>query len=64
MGASVIDPQKFKSMQRQNWDSVAQGWRKWWKAIEENSQVVSDRLVKNAGIHQGSRVLDVATGIG
>jgi ubiquinone/menaquinone biosynthesis C-methylase UbiE len=64
MGASVIDPQKFKSMQRQNWDSVAQGWKKWWKVIEENSQVVSDRLVENGGIHQGSRVLDVATGIG
>jgi ubiquinone/menaquinone biosynthesis C-methylase UbiE len=51
-------------MQRQSWDSVAEGWRKWWKVIEEHGQVVSDRLVELAGVHQGSRVLDVATGIG
>jgi ubiquinone/menaquinone biosynthesis C-methylase UbiE len=59
-----VDPQKFKSMQRQGWDSVAQGWKKWWKVIEESAQPVSDRLVELAGIKQGSRVLDVATGIG
>ena len=62
--SNSIDPQKFKLMQRQNWDSVAEGWKKWWKLIEEHGQVVSDRLVELAGIHQGSRVLDVATGIG
>jgi ubiquinone/menaquinone biosynthesis C-methylase UbiE len=62
--SSTVDPQKFKSMQRQSWDSVAAGWRKWWKVIEEHVQVVSDKLVELAGIQQGSRVLDVATGIG
>ena len=60
----VSDPQKFKSTQRQTWDSVAGGWKKWWRVIEEHGQVVSDRMVELAGIHQGSRVLDVATGIG
>jgi SAM-dependent methyltransferase len=62
--SNSIDPQKFKLVQRQNWDSVAEGWKKWWKVIEEHGQVVSDRLVELAGIHQGSKVLDVATGIG
>lgn len=62
--SSAVDPQKFKSMQRQNWDSVAAGWKEWWKVIEEHGQVVSDRLVELAGIKQGSRVLDLATGIG
>lgn len=62
--SSVADPQKFKTMQRQSWDSAAEGWKKWWKVIEENGQVVSDRLIELAEIHQGSRVLDVATGIG
>jgi ubiquinone/menaquinone biosynthesis C-methylase UbiE len=62
--SSSPDPQKFKQMQRQNWDSVSQGWHKWWKVIEEHGQVVSDRLVELAGIREGSRVLDVATGIG
>jgi ubiquinone/menaquinone biosynthesis C-methylase UbiE len=61
---SSVDPQKFKSSQRQTWDSVAAGWKKWWKVIEESAQPVSDRLVELAEIRQGSRVLDVATGIG
>lgn len=61
---NTIDPQKFKSIQRQNWDSVAAGWSKWWKVIEEHGQVVSDKLVELTGIQQGSRVLDVAAGIG
>ncbi len=60
----MSDPQKFKSAQRQGWDSVAEGWKRWWKVIEEGAQVVSDRLVELAGIRQGNRVLDVATGIG
>jgi ubiquinone/menaquinone biosynthesis C-methylase UbiE len=62
--SSSLDSKKFKLMQRQSWDSVAEGWRKWWKVIEEHGQVVSDRLVELAGVHQGIRVLDVATGIG
>ena len=61
---STFDPQKFKSAQRQGWDSVAEGWKKWWKTIEEGAQVVSDRLVELSRIQQGNNVLDVATGIG
>lgn len=60
----TIDPQKFKSLQRQGWDSAAEGWKKWWKTIEEGAQVVSDNLVELAQIQQGNKVLDVATGIG
>lgn len=60
----TLDPEKFKAAQRQGWDSVAEGWKKWWKVIEEGAQVVSDRLVELAEVRQGSRVLDVATGIG
>lgn len=62
--SSVVDPQKFKSAQRQGWDSVAGGWKKWWKTIEEGLQVVSDRLVELAKIQEGNNVLDIATGIG
>ena len=62
--SAAIDPQKFKLLQRQSWDSVAKGWEKWWKVIEEHGQVVSDKLIELAGVRQGSKVLDVATGIG
>jgi len=62
--STAVDSEKFKSMQRQSWDSIAEGWKKWWKVIEENAQIVSDKLIDLAGIHQGSKVLDIATGIG
>jgi ubiquinone/menaquinone biosynthesis C-methylase UbiE len=62
--SSAFDAQKFKSAQRQGWDSVAEGWKKWWKTIEEGAQVVSDRLVELSKIREGNNVLDIATGIG
>jgi len=62
--SSVSNSQNFKNKQRQSWDSVAEGWGKWWKVIEEHGQVVSDRLIELAEIKEGNRVLDVATGIG
>jgi len=61
---SGIDTQKIKAQQRQGWDSVAEGWKKWWKPIEQSAQVVSDKLVDLAQIRQGHKVLDIGTGIG
>jgi SAM-dependent methyltransferase len=62
--SSSIDIQKIKAQQRQGWDSVAEGWKKWWKPIEQSAQVVSDKLVDLAEIRQGHKVLDIGTGIG
>lgn len=62
--SGVFDPDKYKSMQRQGWDSVAEGWKKWWKTIEEGAQVVSDKLAELSRIQEGKSVLDIATGIG
>lgn len=59
-----IDTQKIKAQQRLGWDSVAEGWKKWWKPIEQSAQVVSDKLVELAQIRQGQKVLDIGTGIG
>ncbi len=47
-----------------NWDEAAAGWTKWWQTFERAAQVVSDRLIELAGVQPGSRVLDIATGIG
>src|SRR5690606_31749823 len=60
----TVDPQKFKAAQRQGWDSVEDGWKEWWKNIEEGGQVVSGGLDELAEVRQGGRVLDVAIGIG
>jgi SAM-dependent methyltransferase len=62
--APSFDPQQYKAAQRQTWDCVAAGWRKWWGTFERGGQAVSDRLVALAEVEPGHQVLDVATGIG
>ena len=64
MSTQPFDPIAYKAQQRQNWGSVAQGWREWWATLERGAQPVSDRLVQRADLQPGHRVLDVATGIG
>src|SRR5215831_2075140 len=54
----------YKAGQRQLWDTISPGWKKWWPTQEQAAQPVSDRLVALAEIHPGHRVLDVGTGIG
>jgi ubiquinone/menaquinone biosynthesis C-methylase UbiE len=61
---SILDSKQYKENQRQGWDSVAEGWQKWWKTIEVGADKVSHRLIELAEIKPGSRILDIATGIG
>jgi enediyne biosynthesis protein CalE5 len=61
---STLDSKKYKEAERQSWDSVANNWQKWWKTIEIGAERVSRRLIELAEIKPGSRVLDIATGIG
>jgi len=61
---STFDPDLFKMDQRQNWDSVAEGWKQWWGPIEKGAQRLSNRLTELAKIKSGQRVLDIASGIG
>jgi SAM-dependent methyltransferase len=46
------------------WGSVAAGWARWWPVFEAAARPLSERLIERARIGPGSRVLDVATGIG
>ena len=61
---STLDPKQFKEAERQKWDNVADGWQKWWKTLERGAGKLSKRLAELAEIKPGSRVLDIATGIG
>ena len=61
---STIDPEEYKAGQRQGWNGVANDWQKWWKTFETAGEEVSRHLTELAQIKQGSRVLDIATGIG
>lgn len=62
--AQASDPARREAEQRQQWDSVAAGWRKWWRTIESGAEQVSIRMMDLADVKPGQRVLDIATGIG
>jgi len=60
----TFDPERFKQAQRQAWGRTASGMKTWWPVLEDGGQKLSDKLVDLAGVRPGSKVLDVATGIG
>lgn len=64
MPDAPLDPQEFKSNQRELWSSVAAGWKRAWPAFEAGAQELNERLVDLARVGAGRRVLDVATGLG
>jgi ubiquinone/menaquinone biosynthesis C-methylase UbiE len=61
---STLDSEQYKEGERQKWDSVANGWQKWWKTIERGGRKLSERLIELAEIKPGSKVVDISTGIG
>lgn len=61
---STLDTHQYKEGQRQSWDSVAAEWQRWWKTTETAAEEVSRWLISHAEIKPGSKVLDIATGIG
>lgn len=60
----TFDPKQYKEGQRQGWNNVANRWLKWWKITETAGENINKRMIELAKIKQGSRVLDIATGIG
>ena len=64
MGTNSFDSEKFKDGQRQHWDSVAAGWKKWWETIEQFAQIVTNSLTELADIKPDQQILAIATGIG
>ncbi len=48
-----------------HWDAAhAASWDKWFYVIEDGARGLSERMVELAAIAPGSRVLDIATGLG
>lgn len=64
MSTQTKDPERHTDEQRQQWDSVAAAWKKWWPIIENGARGVSERLLELAEVGPGQSVLDIATGIG
>jgi SAM-dependent methyltransferase len=64
MADDKSDATQIKNQQREIWNASAAGWKKGWERMERAGQVVADRLADLAGVKNGDRVLDIATGIG
>lgn len=51
------DAEQFRRDQRQDWESVATGWQKWYKTFEKDAHKMSDRLIDMAEIKPDSMFL-------
>ncbi len=61
--ASQIAEQVIES-QRQDWNRVAGGWEKWDRFFDEQMAFLNHRLVGDARLHAGLKVLDLGSGTG
>lgn len=50
--------------QKQDWNRVAGGWEKWDRLFDEQMAFVNHRLVGDARLHAGMKVLDLGSGTG
>jgi enediyne biosynthesis protein CalE5 len=64
MSEQPADSKRVRREQREFWNNAAPGWKQLFVGLDRAAQHVSDRLVELAGIREGNRVLDLATGSG
>jgi enediyne biosynthesis protein CalE5 len=57
-------PQQVIDSQRTDWNRVASGWEKWDQFFDENMAFLNHRLVSDARVRPGMRVLDLGSGTG
>ncbi len=57
-------PQQVIEAQRQDWNRVAGGWEKWDRLFDQQMAFLNHRLVADARLRQGLRVLDLGSGTG
>lgn len=58
------DNAKLIEGQRQDWNRVAGGWEKWDRFFDEQMAFLNHRLVADARLRSGMRVLDLGSGTG
>ena len=59
-----LDPQQIIETQRQDWTRVAPGWEKWDESLDHNMAFMNYRLVGEARVRPGQRILDLGSGTG
>jgi ubiquinone/menaquinone biosynthesis C-methylase UbiE len=57
-------PEHIIESQRQDWNRVAGGWEKWDRFFDEQMGFLNHRLVADARVRSGMRVLDLGSGTG
>ena len=57
-------PEQIIESQRQDWNRVAGGWEKWDRFFDEQMAFLNHRLVADARLRSGMRVLDLGSGTG
>lgn len=58
------NPQQVIDSQRQDWNRVAGGWEKWDRFFDEQMAFLNHRLIADARLRAGLRVLDLGSGTG
>ena len=49
---------------KRDWNSTAAGWKKWHPISERAARTATEIMLKMAGVSEGYRVVDFATGLG
>ncbi|MDH4244296.1 MAG: hypothetical protein OEV38_11110 [Nitrospira sp.] len=57
-------PEQIIESQRQDWNRVAGGWERWDRFFGEQMAFLNHRLVGDARLRAGLRVLDLGSGTG
>jgi len=57
-------PKQIIDTQREDWNRVAPAWEKWDRQLDENMAFVNYRLIADARLRPGQRVLDLGSGTG
>lgn len=57
-------PEHIIENQRQDWNRVAGGWEKWDRFFDEQMAFLNHRLVADARLRSGMRILDLGSGTG
>ena len=62
--SSPKTPAQAIASQRADWNQVASGWEKWDRLLDENMTCLNHRLMADARLRAGQRVLDLGSGTG